>query len=64
MSDDKIYLNREEQQFLMQMFDLPNPMDAVDAFAEMLVKEGADPGKLENYVKKILTVWKKKNVKL
>ncbi len=60
MSSDKIYLNREEQLFIMEMLELKSPMDAVDAFAEMLVVEGADPGKLQAYVKRCLEKWKEK----
>jgi len=60
MSDDKIYLSREEQLFLMDMFETKTPMEAVETFATFLAKEGADPAKLEEYVKKILVNWKKK----
>lgn len=53
-SDSKIYLSREEQTFLMDYLELNDPMEAVEKFAELLVTERADPGKLEQYVKKIM----------
>lgn len=53
-SDSKIYLSREEQTFLMDYLELNDPMQAVEKFAELLVAERADPGKLEQYVKKIM----------
>ncbi|HEY5235498.1 MAG TPA: hypothetical protein VIJ14_04920 [Rhabdochlamydiaceae bacterium] len=54
MGDDKIYLSREEQQFLIDWLELPDPMDAVDKFAEMISQEKGDPVKLQDYIKKIM----------
>ena len=55
MSSDKVYLNREEQLFLMDMFEVQNPNDAIDRFVTMLTEERANPGDLKKYLKKIMT---------
>ena len=54
MNDGKIYLSREEQEYLIYMLEIENPIDAVDRFAFILVDERADPNKLQEYVKKIM----------
>jgi hypothetical protein len=54
MSDGKIYLNRDEQEFLVHMLEIEDPIDAVERFAFILVDERADPNKLQDYVKKIM----------
>jgi hypothetical protein len=59
MSDGKIYLNREEQEFLIEMLEIDDPIDAVEKFAFILVDERADPNKLQDYVKKIMKNRKK-----
>ena len=51
---DKIYLNREEQIFLMEMLEINDPVIAVEKFAQILSEERADPAKLEDYLKKII----------
>ena len=58
MSNEKIYLSREEQIFLMEMLEMTNPLEAVDKFALMLVEGGADPTKLQQYIKKIMSKMK------
>lgn len=61
MNDGKIYLNREEQEFLIEMLEIEDPIDAVEKFAFILVDEKADPNKLQDYVKKIMkNIGKKK----
>lgn len=59
MSDSRIYLNREEQEFLIEMLEIDDPIDAVEKFAFILVDERADPNKLQDYVKKIMKNRKK-----
>lgn len=54
MSSDKIYLSREEQLFLMEMFEVKNPTEAAEKFALLMVDERADPLDLTDYLKKIM----------
>ena len=51
---EKIYLNKEEQIFLMEMLEFDNPEEAVGKFIELMVKEKADPGDIRNYIRKIM----------
>jgi hypothetical protein len=52
--NDRIYLSREEQTFLMEMLEIQDPVEAVDRFAYLIVLEKADPTKLHDYLKKIM----------
>ena len=58
--DDKIYLTRDEQRFLLDMLELKDINVAVDEFAIMMAKQGADPLDLQTYLKKIMLAWDKK----
>lgn len=52
--NDRIYLSREEQAFLVEMLEMENPTDAAERFAVLMVDEKADPSKLTQYLKKIM----------
>lgn len=54
MSNDKIFLSREEQQFLIDMLEIQDPMEAVEKFAYMMTEEKADPGQLQKYIQKMM----------
>ena len=54
MSSDRIYLNKEEQIFLMEMLELEDPVSAAEKFAILMVEERADPTELQKYLKKIM----------
>ena len=54
MSNTKIYLNREEQIFLMEFLEMDDPVDAAERFAVLMVEEKANPTDLQKYVKKII----------
>jgi hypothetical protein len=54
VSSDKIYLNREQQIFLTEMFEINDPSLAAEKFAIMMVEERANPGDLLEYIKKIM----------
>lgn len=55
MSDSsKIYLNREEQIFLMEFLELDDPVMAAEKFAMLMVEERADPTELKKYIIKIM----------
>jgi hypothetical protein len=58
--DDKIYLTRDEQKFLLNMLELKDINVAVDEFAIMMAQQGADPIDLQSYLKKIMLAWEKK----
>ena len=51
---DRIYLTKEEQYFLIEWLEIENVSVAVDKFATILAEERADPGKLQEYIKKII----------
>lgn len=57
MSSDNIYLNKEEQKFLMDMLELDDPMQAAEKYAFILVDERADPTELQKYLKKTMRAW-------
>ena len=59
MSSEKIFLNVEEQVYLMHMMETDNPTDAVEKFALLMIAERANPTDLLKYLKKIM----KKNLK-
>lgn len=62
MSSDKVYLSKEEQYFLMDMFELDNPTDAAEKFARVIAEEKADPGKMQDYLKRIIQIAKKEGL--
>lgn len=53
-NNSKVYLNREEQLYLMEMLEISNPEMAVLKFSEILASEGVDSSKLSTYLKKIM----------
>lgn len=61
MSSEKIYLTREEQLFLMEMFEVKSPTEGVEKFAELMVMEKADPLELTDYLKKCIKKWMEMN---
>lgn len=56
MSGDRIYLSREEQAYLIRMLEIEDPQVAVEKFAILLVEERADPGSIQDYLRKIMKV--------
>ncbi|HWY35731.1 MAG TPA: hypothetical protein VNX68_13885 [Nitrosopumilaceae archaeon] len=58
MSNDKIYLSRAEQIFLIEMLEISNPQEAAEKFALLMVEERADPTQLQQYIKKIMSKMK------
>lgn len=56
MSSDntKVYLTHAEQVYLMEMLEIGDPEEAVKYFADILMSERADVGKLPEYLKKIM----------
>ena len=53
-SDSRIYLSIEEQVFIMEWLEIDDPIQAVERFAVLMVKEKADPGELKDYLKKVM----------
>jgi len=53
-NDNKIYFSREEQVFLMEMFETQDPSVAAERFATMLVEERANPSDLKKYLSRII----------
>ena len=60
MSNEKIYLTREEQIWLMEMTEAKDSQDAVEIFASLMAEERADPTDLKKYLKKIMRKMEKK----
>lgn len=60
MSSDKIFLNKEEQVFLMEMFEIKDPSVAAERFATMLVEERANPSDLKKYLVRIMKKYSNK----
>lgn len=60
MSNDKLYLNKSEQVFLMEMFEVASPQEAVELFITMMVECRANPDNSPKYLKKIMAKWKEK----
>lgn len=54
MSSDRVYLTREEQIFLMEMFETDNIERAAERFIELMISEGANPNDFNKYLKKIV----------
>ena len=54
MSDGRIYLSGDEQEFLMEFLELNDPIKAAEKFALLMVEEKADPTDLKKYLKKIM----------
>jgi hypothetical protein len=54
VSSEKIYLTKEEQQFLMEMFEVKTATEGAEKFAELMVMERADPLDLTDYLRKIM----------
>lgn len=61
-NDSKIYFNREEQVFLMEMFETDDPVVGAESFARCLIKEGVDVIDLKDYLRKVMKAWSKQNV--
>lgn len=53
-SDSRVYLSVEEQLFLIEWLEIDDPVQAVERFAVLMVKEKADPTELSDYIKKIM----------
>jgi len=60
MSSDRIYLSKDEQNFLMDMLEVSTPMEAAEKFAVMMSREGADPTEMQAYTKKIMKAFEEK----
>jgi len=60
VSSERIYLSPEEQLFLMEMFEISDPVTACEQFALLMVEEKADPIELSAYIKKVMKKWKKR----
>jgi len=56
VSSDRVYLTREEQIYLMEMFETDNVEKAAEKFIEMMISEGANPNDFNKYLKKIMRV--------
>jgi len=56
----KIYLSKEEQIFLMDMFEIEDPLLAAEEFASLLVLEKANPLDLKMFLEKIMIRFEKK----
>lgn len=54
MSSDRVYLSREEQIFLMEIFETDNIEKAAERFIELMVLERANPEDFNKYLKKIV----------
>jgi len=53
-SDSRVYLSVEEQVFLMEWLEINDPIQAVERFAVLMVKEKVDPTQLQDYLKKVM----------
>ena len=56
----RIYLSKEERDFLTKMLETDDPTEAAERFAMMMAREGADPTDLKKYINKIMTRMTKK----
>lgn len=54
MSSDKIYLSAEEQNFLMYIFEIDDPQDALEKFVSFLVEQRAKPEELKEYLSALM----------
>ena len=55
MSSEKVYLTKEEQIYLMEMFEVDNPTDAAENFVRLMVEVGVDPVELKSYLRKVMS---------
>lgn len=63
MSSERIYLTADEQNFLMEIFEMNDPTTAFEKFVSILVEERAKPEELKEYLATIMTRAKNKGVK-
>lgn len=63
MSSDRIYLSAEEQNFLMHVFEINDPQDALEKFVSILVEERAKPEELKEYLATLMARAKNKGIK-
>lgn len=57
MSDPKfgrIYLNRQQLEYLVRMTEMADPKDAIERFAVILLEERVDPAKMNQYIDKLM----------
>ena len=53
-SESRLYLSVEEQLFLIEWLEIDDPVQAVERFAVLMIKEKADPAQLQDYLKKVM----------
>lgn len=58
MSNDskfgRVYLNREQLEYVLKMIGTNDPKEAVEQFAIILLEEKADPNKMTQYIDKLI----------
>lgn len=62
MSSERIYLNVDEQEFLMAFFEISDPTEALEKFVSVLVEERAKPAELKEYLAAIMARAKKAGI--
>jgi hypothetical protein len=60
VSSERIYFSKEEQIFLMEMFETEDLEFAAERFALLMVEERADPTQIQKYLLKIIKKWMQK----
>lgn len=51
---NRLYLTKEEQLFLMEMFELKDAKEAAERFVILMIEERADPTQTQKFIKKIM----------
>lgn len=54
MSSEKLFLTQEEQIFLMEMYEINDPVLAAEKFALEMIDQKVDPRELQKYLRKIM----------
>jgi hypothetical protein len=63
MSSEKIYLTAEEQNFLMEMFEMDNPTVAFEKFISILTEERAKVEECKEYLATLMSRAKVRGIK-
>jgi hypothetical protein len=63
MSSERIYLDAEEQHFLIEMLEINEPQAALEKFVSILVEERAKPEELKEYLAAIMARAKMQGIK-
>lgn len=50
----KIFLRKEQIEYLVKLLEMPDPQEAIEKFAELLILEKADPSKMDKYVDELI----------